>query len=74
MTDARPTSFPFLAIAKEFGVPYSDVIRAAHVLNPNSFFRFPTVCGVFVPQEVERAIILALERERDRRAGFPEVA
>lgn len=71
MNSPSTTSFPFLAIAKAYGVPYRDVICGAHVLDPNSFFRFPTVHSVLLPKAVEDEIIYALIRERDRRAGLP---
>lgn len=82
MTDARPTSFPFLAIAKEFGVPYPVVIRAAAAVdaaidNGNThynFFGLGPAIELAITFGILGIVQKAVKAERDRRAGLREGA
>jgi len=60
------TSFPFLEIARDFGVPYGDVIRHAEWASWTS----PTDKPSFRPwSPLDYAIAYALEAEAARRAA-----
>lgn len=64
----QPTSFPFLKIARDFGVDYGEVIRESEKLDFH--FDFPEWDH---PEsrlsKLEQAILRAILRERRRRAG-----
>jgi hypothetical protein len=62
MTEQRTTSFPYLSVAREHGVPYGDVLRLASHLAAGGV---PGDWWAHVPWR--RATVLAWEAEQRRR-------
>lgn len=60
----RPeTSFPFLKIAREAGVPYAKVLRMVDAIESQRTFLHDRADDVLF-----RAVVAAMDAERDRRA------